>query len=84
MTIIDLPKAHGIPYLEGFYSLTLHFIFSKPPCDINDGNFQSYLLSKGNGKGILFLWSGVLFRSIPVSRSLGHQIGQCDLFLIFN
>ena len=65
------------------YSLTLYYIFSKPPCNTYDGKFQSCLLSKGNGKGILFLWPGVLFRSIPVSKSLGHQIGQCDLFLIF-
>ena len=37
---------------------------SKLPCDTADGNFQTYLLVKGKGKGILFLWPGVLFESI--------------------
>ena len=67
VTILDLPKAHGIPYME-VYSLQpctlLHNTVSKLPCSTADGNFQSYLLSKGIGKGILFLWPGVLFESI--------------------
>ena len=50
VTILDLPKAHGIPYLE-VSSLqpctSQHFIVSKLPCTTDDGNFQSYLLSKG-------------------------------------
>ena len=67
VTILDLPKAHGIPYME-VSSLqpctSLYFIVSKLPCITADGNFQSYLLLKGVGKGILFLWPGVLFGSI--------------------
>ena len=67
VTILDLPKAHGIPYLE-VSSLqpctSQYFIVSKFPCITADGNFQSYLLSKGIGKGILFLWPGVLFGSL--------------------
>ena len=67
VTILDLPKAHGIPYME-VYSLQpctlLENTVSKLPCSTADGNFQSYLLSKGKGKGILFLWPGVLFESI--------------------
>ena len=66
VTILDLPKAHGIPYME-VYSLQpctlLSNTVSKLPCGTADGNFQSYLLSKGTGKGILFLWPGVLFES---------------------
>ena len=67
VTILDLPKAHGIPYME-VYSLQpctlLENTVSKLPCGTADGNFQSYLLSKGKGKGILLLWPGVLFESI--------------------
>ena len=67
VTILDLPKAHGIPYME-VYSLQpctlLENTVSKLPCNTADGNFQSYLLSKGTGKGILLLWPGVLFESI--------------------
>ena len=67
VTILDLPKAHGIPYME-VYSLQpctlLYNTVSKLPCVKADGNFQPYLLSKGTGKGILFLWPGVLFESI--------------------
>ena len=67
VTILDLPKAHGIPYME-VYSLQpctlLENTVSKLPCSTADGNFQSYLLSKGKGKGILLLWPGVLFESI--------------------
>ena len=67
VTILDLPKAHGIPYNE-VYSLQpctlLENKVSKLPCDTADGNFQTYLLSKGKGKGILYLWPGVLFESI--------------------
>ena len=67
VTILDLPKAHGIPYME-VYSLQpctlLDNTVSKLPCGTADGIFQSYLLSKGKGKGILFLWPGVLFESI--------------------
>ena len=67
VTILDLPKAHGIPYME-VYSLQpctlLYNTVSKLPCCTADGNFQFYLLSKGIGKGILFLWPGVLFESI--------------------
>ena len=66
VTILDLPKAHGIPYME-VYSLQpctlLSNTVSKLPCGTADGNFKSYLLSKGIGKGILFLWPGVLFES---------------------
>ena len=66
VTILDLPKAHGIPYME-VYSLQpctlLSKTVSKLPYGTADGNFQSYLLSKGTGKGILFLWPGVLFKS---------------------
>ena len=67
VTILDLPKAHGIPYME-VYSLQpctlLDNTVSKLPCGTADGKFHSYLLSKGKGKGILFLWHGVLFESI--------------------
>ena len=67
MTILDLPKAHGIPYLE-VYNLQpctlLENTVSKLPCDTADGYFQSYLLLKGTGKGILLLWPRVLFESI--------------------
>ena len=67
VTILDLPKAHGIPYME-VYSVQpctlLYNTVSKLPCGTADGNFQSYLLLKGKGKGILFLWPGVLFESI--------------------
>ena len=67
VTILDLSKAHGIPYME-VYSLQpctlLYNTVSKLPCSTAEGNFQSYLLSKGEGKGILFLWPGVLFESI--------------------
>ena len=67
VTILDLPKAHGIPYME-VYSLQpctlLYNTVSKLPCSTADGNFQSYLLSEGTGKGILFLWCGVLFESM--------------------
>ena len=66
VTILDLPKAHGISYME-VYSLQpctlLSNTVSKLPCGTADGNFQSYLLSKEIGKGILFLWPGVLFES---------------------
>ena len=66
MTILDLPKAHGIPYME-VYNLQpctlLYDTVSKLPCSTADGNFQSYLLLKGTGKGILFLWPEVLFES---------------------
>ena len=66
VTILDLPKAYGIPYME-VYSLQpctlLYNTVSKLPCNTADGNFQSYLLLKGTGKGILFLWPGVLFGS---------------------
>ena len=67
VTILDLPKAHGIPYME-VYSLQpctlLYITVSKLPCITAGGNFQSYLLSKGIDKGILFLWPGILFESI--------------------
>ena len=67
VTILDLPTAHGIPYME-VYSLQpctlVYNTVSKLPCITPDGNFQSYLLSKGKGKGIVFLWPGVLFESI--------------------
>ena len=59
VTMLDLPKAHGIPYMEAF-SLS----FS----------------TKVVGKGIQFPWLGVLFGSIPVSKSLGNQIGQVTYF----
>ena len=64
VTILDLPKAHGIPYME-VYSLQpctlLDNTVSKLPCGTADGNFQTYLLSKGNRKGntILVAWSTV-------------------------
>ena len=55
VTILDLPKAHGIPYME-VYSLQpctlVYNTVSKLPCITADGNFQSYLLSKGKGKEI--------------------------------
>ena len=66
VTILDLPKAHAIPYMEvsSLQPCTLqYFIISKLPCITADGNFQSYLLSRRGGKGILFLWPGVLFGS---------------------
>ena len=50
VTILDLTKAHGIPYLEvsSHQPCTLQsLIVSKLPCATDDGNFQSYLLSKG-------------------------------------
>ena len=66
VTILDLPKAHGIPYME-VYSLQpctlVYKTVSKLPCITADGNFQSYLLLKGKGKGIVFLWPGVMFES---------------------
>ena len=66
VTILDLPKTHGIPYME-VYNIQpctlLENTVSKPPCNTVDGNFQSYLLLKGTGKGILLLWPGVLFES---------------------
>ena len=50
VTILDLPKAHGIPYLE-VSSLqpctSQYFKVSKLPCATDDGNFQSYPLLKG-------------------------------------
>ena len=73
VTILDLPKAPGIPYME-VYSLQpcplLYNTVSKLPCVTADGNFQSYLLSKGKAKGILFLWPGVLFESNSKVQSL--------------
>ena len=67
VTILDLPKAHGIPYME-VYNLQpctlVENTVSKLSRNTADGNFQSYLLSKGIGKGILLLWPGVLFESI--------------------
>ena len=58
VTILDLPKVHGIPYME-VYSLQpctlMENTVSKLPCDTADRKFQAYLLSKGKGKGILFL-----------------------------
>ena len=67
VTILNLPKAHGIAYME-VYNLQLCTLVentvSKLPCNTADGNVQSYLLAKGTGKGILLLWSGVLFESI--------------------
>ena len=69
VTILDLSKAHGIPYME-VYNLQpctlVENTVSKLPCETADGNFQSYLLLKGTGKGILLLWSGVLFESISM------------------
>ena len=49
VTILDLPKAHGIPYLEVSSlqpCISQYFIVSKPPCDTDDGNFQPYLVWK--------------------------------------
>ena len=73
VTILDLPKAHGIPYTE-VYSLQpctlLENTVSKLPCGTADGNFQSYLLSKGKGKGILLLWPEVLLESLSKVYSL--------------
>ena len=67
VTILDVPKAHGIPYME-VYSLQpctlLENTISKLPCNTAVGNFQTYLLLKGKGKEILFLWPGVLLESI--------------------
>ena len=67
VTILDLLKTHGIPYME-VYNLQpctlVENTVSKLPCNTADGNFQSYLLLKGIGKGILLLWPGVLFESI--------------------
>ena len=49
VTILDLPNAHGIQYLE-VSSLqpctSQYFIVSKLPCTTADGNVQSYFLSK--------------------------------------
>ena len=60
VTILDLPKAHGIPYME-VYSLQpctlLDNTVSKLPCGTADGIFQSYLLLKGNT--IPVAWSTV-------------------------
>ena len=57
VTILDLLKAHGIPYLE-VSSLqpctSQYFIVSKLPCTTDDGNFQSYLLSKGLAREYYF------------------------------
>ena len=50
VTILDLPNAHGILFLEvsSLQPFTLqYFIVSKLPFTTDDGNFQSYLLSKG-------------------------------------
>ena len=57
VTILDLPKAHAY-HIWKFIAPTLTLLsntVSKLPCSTADGNFQSYLLSKGTGKGILFL-----------------------------
>ena len=47
---LDLPKAHGIPYME-VYSLQpctlMENTVSKLSCNSADGNFQTYPLSKG-------------------------------------
>ena len=57
VTILDLPKAHGIPYLE-VSSLqpctSQYFKVSKPPCVTDDGNFQPYLLSEGLAREYYF------------------------------
>ena len=57
VTILDLPKAHSIPYLE-VSSLqpctSQYFKVSKPPCNTADGNFQPYLLSKGLAREYYF------------------------------
>ena len=68
VTILDLPKAHGIPYME-FYNLQpctlVEITVSKLPCNTVDGKFPIIpSLQKGTGKGILLLWPGVLFESI--------------------
>ena len=63
VTILDLPKStwHTIYRSYSLQPCTLlENTVSKLPCGTADGNFQSYLLSKGKGKGILFLWPGVL------------------------
>ena len=57
VTILDLPKAHGIPYLEVSSLqpyISQYFIFSKPPFNTDDGNFQPYLLSKGLAREYYF------------------------------
>ena len=57
VTILDLPKAHGIPYLD-VSSLqpctSQYFKVSKPPCTTDDGNFQPYLLLKGLAREYYF------------------------------
>ena len=88
VTILDLPETSKSTWhtiFGSFYSLNLlNLIHLSLQISKGDGIFQTYLLSKGIGKGILLLWPGVLFGPIPVSKSLGKQIGQCDLFLISN
>ena len=65
VTILDLPKVDGIPYLE-VSSLqpytSQYFIVSKLPCTTDDGKFQPYLLLKGLAREYYFCalaWSTV-------------------------
>ena len=57
VTILDLPKVHGIPYLEVSSlqpCISQYFIVSKPPCNTDDGYFQRYLLLKGLAREYYF------------------------------
>ena len=70
VTILDLPKAHGIPYME-VYNLQpctlVENTVSKLPCNTADGNFQSYLLLKGTGRE--YYYCGLEYCLSPYLRS---------------
>ena len=46
VTILDLSKAHGIPYME-VSTLNLLILFSRPPSARDDGKFQPHFSQKG-------------------------------------
>ena len=64
-----------------FYPLNHLILISKL---YRQWKFPTTLSAKVVGKGIQFPWHGVLYRSVPMSKSLGNQMGQCDLFLNSN
>ena len=83
VTILDLPKANGIPNIEvitlqpcTFYSLSLQTL------QMMENSNLTFLKRGWQGNTIPMAWS--TFGSILVTKSLGNQIGQCDLFLKSN
>ena len=80
---------HPWPSKSTWHTLYGSFYSPEPsnynsPSPISRWKFPTTLSAKVVGKGIQFPWPGVLLRSILVSKSLGNQIGQCDLFLNSN